>query len=517
MGHDHHHDHSHGGDTSRALGLAFFLNLAFTVIELAGAWWTGSTAIAADALHDLGDSIALAFAWAMQGLADRPAPRRYSYGLRRLSLVAAFVNAMVLLVGGAVVLVESVPRLWDPGEPNASGMLALALLGVVVNGMAVLRVRGGKSLNARVVSLHLLEDVLGWVAVLVVSCVMLVVDVPVLDPLLAILITLWVTTSAARNLRKTLVVFLQGTPHDVDPKALVAAAEAVEGVVALRHVHVWSLEGEHNVLTGHLVVDADEFSAGAEVREQVRAALSSLDVKHCTLELASVTNVPPSAEDCVPVSADTDDDAHDYWEAHADRYKLAMLVFGKPIPEAVRRTASLVSGAESVLEVACGTGLFTKGYAPQVGTVLATDYADAMMDVARRRVSHMSNVRFDQRDINALGEPDDSFDAVVAANVLHLLPDLERALASLRGVLKPGGLLVVPTYCHDQTLRSKAVSAVLALGNFPGERRFTVKRLSTALETAGFEIVEADVIPGRLPLGFVVGRKPGPDASSSAP
>jgi|GEM_PF-19501 len=512
MGHDHHHAHSHAhpGNAGRSLGLAFFLNFSFTIIELAGAWWTGSAAIAADALHDLGDSIALAFAWAMQGLADRPAPERYSYGLRRLSLVAAFVNALVLLVGGAIVLVESVPRLWDPGEPDAGGMLALALLGVVVNGAAVLRVRGGKSLNERVVSLHLLEDVLGWVAVLIVSCVMLVVEVPVLDPLLAILITLWVARSAAGNLRKTLVVFLQGTPHDVEPDDLVAAAEAVEGVVALRHVHVWSLEGEHHVLTGHLVVESEDFAQGAQVREQVREVLAGLDVKHSTLELATPDNLPASAADCRPVAShQPEDDAHGYWENHADRYKLAMWLFGRPIPEAVRRTTSLVKGADKVLEVACGTGLFTVGYAPHVGEVLATDYADAMMAIARKRAAHLSHVRFDQRDINALGEADGSFDAVVGANVLHLLPDLELALGSLRRVLKPGGLLLVPTYCHDQTLRSKAVSAVLALGSFPGERRFTVARLSSALESAGFDVVEADVIPGLLPLGFVVGRKTG--------
>lgn len=508
MGHDHHHAHGSEDSTRQSLGLAFLLNVSFTIIELVGAWWTGSAAIAADALHDLGDSIALAFAWAMQGLSERPAPARYSYGLRRLSLVAAFANALVLLVGGAVVLVEAVPRLWAPGEPSAGGMLALAVLGVVVNGAAVLRVRGGKSLNAQVVSLHLLEDVLGWVAVLVVSCVMLVVDLPILDPLLAILITLWVARSAAKSLRKTLVVFLQGTPQDVEPDALLAAAEAVDGVVELRHVHVWSLEGEHHVLTGHLVVESEDLTVASDVRERVRAVLANLDVKHCTLELAVATQVPPSAEDCRPSATSPEGaPAQDYWDSQADHYKVAMWLFGKPIPEAVRRTATALNGSGAVLEVACGTGLFTEGYAPYVGAVLATDYSEAMVAVSRRRVAGLSNVRLARRDIGALGEPSAFFDAVVAANVLHLLPDLEGALASIVEVLKPGGLLVVPTYCHSQTRQSRVVSWLMGVCGFPGERRFNIQSLAAAVRDSGLSVVEAEVIPGRLPLGFVVGRK----------
>ena len=282
--HGHSHSHNHGAAAGR-LGIAFFLNAAFTIVELVGAWFTNSTAIAADAMHDLGDTFSLAFAWAMQGVSKKNPTKAYTYGFRRLSLVGAFVNVVVLLAGGALVLVESVPRLANPETPDAMGMLGLAVLGVVVNGVAVLRVRSGTSLNERIVTWHLLEDVLGWVAVLIVSVVMLFADVPILDPLLSIVITSWVAFNALKNLRATTKLFLQAVPEDIDVEELKSAASAVTGVEELRHVHVWSMEGEHHVLTGDLLVSVTDLASAADLREQVRELLKEKGINHCTLEL----------------------------------------------------------------------------------------------------------------------------------------------------------------------------------------------------------------------------------------
>ncbi len=291
-GHGHGHGHGHGDTARGRLALAFALNLAFTVIELVGAWFTNSAAIAADAVHDLGDSLALGFAWGMQGVAGRSRDETYSYGYRRLSLVGALVNGIVLLVGSAVVLYESVPRLWDPPTPDARGMLLLAVLGVVVNGAAALRVRAGATLNERMVSVHLMEDVLGWVAVLVVSAVMLITPVPILDPLLSVAITLWVGWNAVRNLRGTVDLFLQAVPESIVVADLCAEARKVMGVVALRHVHVWSLEGEHHVLSGQLLVEESSLEVALQRREDVRHALHCAGIHHVTLELQTAEDGP---------------------------------------------------------------------------------------------------------------------------------------------------------------------------------------------------------------------------------
>lgn len=287
MSHDHHHHH---GSIHGRIGVALALNATFTVIELVGAWFTNSTAIAADAVHDLGDSLALGFAWGMEGLAGRSPDATYTYGLRRLSLVGATVNALVLVVGGILVLTETIPRLLDPPEPHVGGMIGLAVLGVVVNGMAAWRVRKGSSLNEQVVSLHLLEDVLGWAAVLVVALIMTVVHLPILDPLLSVAITVWVGFNALRNLRRTLAVFLQAVPNDVDLAAIGEAVCAEEGVTALNHVHVWSHDGERHVLTAQLVIAPTDganvsLSEALAIQERVRTRLEALGIDHVTLEL----------------------------------------------------------------------------------------------------------------------------------------------------------------------------------------------------------------------------------------
>ena len=283
MGHD--HEHHQQGTARNRLGLAFFLNASFTIVELVGASLTNSTAIAADALHDLGDSLALAFAWGMQALAGTRATGTFSYGFRRLSLVAALANAVVLIGGGALVLRESVPRLWSPDQPDAQGMFVLAVLGVAVNGAAVLRVGSGSTLNERTVTWHLLEDVLGWVAVLLVSVVMVFVDAPILDPLLSIAVTLFVGWNAGKHLKRTLMLFLQAVPDEIHPEELKIAALSIEGVEDLRHLHVWSLDGTNHILTGHLVVKSTTLLEARSIRQKVTSLLRESGIGHCTLEI----------------------------------------------------------------------------------------------------------------------------------------------------------------------------------------------------------------------------------------
>ena len=198
-----------------------------------------------------------------------------------------------------------------------------------------------------------------------------------------------------------------------------------------------------------------------------------------------------------------DDAGRRFWESNAARYDRSMGLLGGPLPRTVELVAAAVSGATRVLEVASGTGLVSAAIAPVVGELLATDYAAAMVEKTRARVGQLPNVRCEVRDLYALGEVDGSFDAVVAANVLHLLPDLAGGLGAMRRVLRPGGRLVVPTYCHAQDARARLVSAVLALVSFPGQRRFDLDGLTAAVEAAGFAVDTRELVPGLLPIGFV--------------
>lgn len=196
-----------------------------------------------------------------------------------------------------------------------------------------------------------------------------------------------------------------------------------------------------------------------------------------------------------------------YWDRQAKRYDLSMRLLGGPMPRMLQRTAEAVGGAERVLEVAAGTGLVTVSLARSAGDVVATDYAPAMVELLKRRVREegVVNVTCERADLYALRFEPASFDAVVAANVLHLVPDLEAALTSLRRVLRPGGRLIVPTFCHDETAKAAIVSRLLALTGFPGQRRFTASSLRAALIELGLQRVQIEVISGLIPLVYAEG------------
>lgn len=197
----------------------------------------------------------------------------------------------------------------------------------------------------------------------------------------------------------------------------------------------------------------------------------------------------------------------DYWNRHARNYDRSMKLLGGPIPGMVARVAESVRGRERVLEVAAGTGLVTLTLAREARSVVATDYAAQMVATLRARVeaAGLTNVLCEPADIYQLGYAPGCFQAVVAANVLHLVPDLPAALAALRRVLAPGGTLIVPTFCHDQTWRSWMVSRLLALTGFPGKRRFKLATLRQTLEAAGLSPSRCEVIPGLIPIGYVEG------------
>lgn len=201
-------------------------------------------------------------------------------------------------------------------------------------------------------------------------------------------------------------------------------------------------------------------------------------------------------------------DDRSYWNRHARSYDWSLVPLGIPMPRMLRLTAEAVTGAENVLEVAAGTGLVTPTLARAATHVVATDYADAMVTFLQKRVSkdRLDNVACEQADVYALRFESGTFDAIVAANVLHLLPDLTAGLEALRRVLKPTGQVIVPTFCHAQTVLSRGVSRVLAATGFPGQRRFTLDSLVEVVGASGFEVTRKELIPGLIPIGFVAAR-----------
>ena len=282
-----HQHQGHGqGDGANNLGTAFFLNFGFTLLEIVGGLLTNSVAILADAVHDAGDSLSLGISWYLQKLSKKGPGASFTYGYERFSTLGALITGVVLLGGLGFVLFRAVPRLFNPEPVQAPGMIALAVIGIVVNGAAVLKTRQGHSLNEKVVSWHLLEDVLGWVAVLLGSIVMTIWDVPIVDPLLSIGISLFVLFNVARKLIKVGQVFLQSAPENFDLGEFQRRVVQMPLVTGTHHTHSWSIDGERHVLTTHIVMDAGATREDVvTVKRRVRELLEEHDFEHLTVEV----------------------------------------------------------------------------------------------------------------------------------------------------------------------------------------------------------------------------------------
>lgn len=252
--HGHGHHHHHHGSADGRLGLAFFLNLGFAIIELIGGLLTNSLAIISDAFHDLGDCFAIGIAWYLEKKSKQKSSAGFSYGYRRLSVMAALITGVILFVGSCLIVVNALPRLFAPQQPEVPGMIGLAILGLLVNGAAAYRVSKGVSLSERMILLHLMEDVLGWAVILVGALIMYWKPIPVLDPVMAIGVAIWVLWNAFNNLKETMKVFLQATPRQFEITHVEDSVRGMSEVHDLHHTHIWSMDGEHHILTTHLIV-----------------------------------------------------------------------------------------------------------------------------------------------------------------------------------------------------------------------------------------------------------------------
>ncbi len=288
-GHDHahHHPHAHGhGGGERGIGIAFLLNATFTLVEFVGGWWTGSVAILSDALHDLGDSGSLALSFVLEKYARKKRDTNFSYGYRRFSLLAALLNGGILLGGSAFVLSEAIPRFFAPQTPHAGGMMILALVGIFFNGLGALRLRSGSTQNERMLTWHLLEDVFGWVAILIGGALVHFWAVAWIDPALAVGFTLFTLFNVFRISRQTVRIFLQSVPSSLDLAGLESEVRGLPAVHSVHDTHVWSMDGEFHVLTTHVVVnESTPDDRLLSVKREVRSLLARHNIQHATIEM----------------------------------------------------------------------------------------------------------------------------------------------------------------------------------------------------------------------------------------
>lgn len=267
--------------TEKNILIAFILNLAFSIFEIVGGFFTGSVAIISDAVHDLGDAASIGISYFLEKKSRKQPDETHTYGYARYSVFGSVITTMILLLGSAIVIYNAVDRIMNPAPINYNGMIIFAVIGVCVNFLAAWFTREGDSLNQKAVNLHMLEDVLNWVVVLVGAIVMRFTDFTLIDPLMSIGVSVFILINAMKNLKVVIDLFLVKTPLEIDVNEIREHVMHIDGVLDVHHIHVWSMDGQSNYATMHVVTNADTH----EIKENIRGELQEHGIGHATLEL----------------------------------------------------------------------------------------------------------------------------------------------------------------------------------------------------------------------------------------
>ena len=267
--------------TEKNILIAFILNLLFSVFEFIGGLWTGSVAIISDAIHDIGDAASIGISFFLEKKSKKQPDETHTYGYARYSVIGSVITTMILLFGSVMVIYNAIGRMLNPTDIHYDGMIVFAVVGVIVNFGAALVTREGDSLNQKAVNLHMLEDVLGWVVVLVGAVVMRFTDFAIIDPIMSIGVAVFILINAIKNLGEAVGLFLEKTPRNIDLSEIKEHLCEIEGVLDVHHIHVWSMDGQVSYATMHIVAKGDPH----HVKEAVREELREHGIAHATLEL----------------------------------------------------------------------------------------------------------------------------------------------------------------------------------------------------------------------------------------
>ena len=267
--------------TEKNILIAFLLNLGFSIFEFIGGIFTGSVAIMSDALHDIGDAASIGVSYFLEKKSKKKPNEIYTYGYARYSVLGGVITTLILLIGSVVVIYNAIGRIIAPTPIHYDGMIVFALVGVCVNLCAAFFTRGGDSLNQKAVNLHMLEDVLGWIVVLVGAVVMRFTDIAVIDPAMSIGVAVVILINTLKNLKEALDLFLEKTPRSINLSEIKEHITEISGVLDVHHIHIWSMDGQNNYATMHVVTTADHH----KIKEQIREELREHGIAHVTLEL----------------------------------------------------------------------------------------------------------------------------------------------------------------------------------------------------------------------------------------
>lgn len=266
-----------------AVWLAFFLNLSYAIVEFIAGGVFGSSAVLADSVHDLGDAVAIGVSAVLETISNREEDSQYTLGYKRFSLLGALITAVILMTGSVFVILENLTKLFHPQSVNDEGILWLGIIAVTINVLASLVVRKGKTKNESILSLHFLEDTLGWVAVILMAIVLRFTDWYILDPLLSLVISFFILSKALPRFWSTLKIFLDAVPEGVDIEKIKSDLEQLEHVASVNQLNLWTMDGLEKNAIVHVCL---EHVKHMEVcKESIRDLLKDCGFQNITIEV----------------------------------------------------------------------------------------------------------------------------------------------------------------------------------------------------------------------------------------
>ena len=269
--------------TKRAVWLAFFLNLSFAIVEFIAGGIFGSSAVLADSVHDFGDAIAIGISALLESISNRKEDSHYTLGYKRFSLLGAMVTAVILMTGSGMVLLENLTKLFHPQPVNEEGLLWLGFIAISVNVLASLVIRKGETKNESILSLHFLEDTLGWVAVILMAIVLRFTDWYILDPLLSLAISIFILSKAIPRFWSTLKIFLDAVPEGVDIQKIKKDLAELDHVASINQLNLWTMDGlEKNAIVHVCLEHADHMEV---CKESIRTLLKDCGFQNVTIEV----------------------------------------------------------------------------------------------------------------------------------------------------------------------------------------------------------------------------------------
>ena len=269
--------------SKRAVWLAFFLNLSFAIVEFIAGGIFGSSAVLADSVHDLGDALAIGLSAFLETISNREEDSRYTLGYKRFSLLGALVTAVILMTGSGMVILENLTKLFHPQPVNEEGLLWLGLIAISVNVLASLVIRKGETKNESILSLHFLEDTLGWVAVILMAIVLRFTDWYILDPLLSLAISIFILSKAIPRFWSTLKIFLDAVPEGVDIQKIKKDLAELDHVASINQLNLWTMDGLEKNAIVHVCL---EHVKHMEVcKESIRNLLQERGFQNVTIEV----------------------------------------------------------------------------------------------------------------------------------------------------------------------------------------------------------------------------------------